>query len=115
MTPSTLLTVQEVADQLAISGRGVYRLISQGQIAFVSLGKKCYRFRPEDVAAFVRGRTKTKKVDECQFFGTRPRPAGAWNYSATDDELARLLQKVQREGRQSNSKRRSNGAGGLKA
>ena len=46
------LTVAEVADLLRVSNMTVYRLIQQGELAAVRVGRS-YRLRSEDVDAFL--------------------------------------------------------------
>lgn len=48
-----LLTVQNVADLLAVSATTVYRLKRRGELPFVKVGGSL-RFRAQDVAAFAR-------------------------------------------------------------
>ena len=52
--PRRLLTVAEVADLLKISRRHVRRLIADGRLHVIRLGR-AVRIRPESVAALVVG------------------------------------------------------------
>jgi excisionase family DNA binding protein len=50
-----LLTVNEVADLLRVSRMTVYRLIKEGQLAALRVGRN-YRLREDDVDEYLRQR-----------------------------------------------------------
>jgi excisionase family DNA binding protein len=50
-----LLTVNEVADLLRVSRMTVYRLIKEGQLAAIRVGRS-YRLREDDVDEYLRQR-----------------------------------------------------------
>jgi excisionase family DNA binding protein len=50
-----LLTVNEVADLLRVSRMTVYRLIKEGQLAAIRVGRN-YRLREDDVDEYLRQR-----------------------------------------------------------
>jgi excisionase family DNA binding protein len=52
LSRSRFLTVNEVADLLRVSSMTIYRLIKDGEIAAVRVGKS-YRLREDDVDAFL--------------------------------------------------------------
>lgn len=56
--PDKLLTVQQVADQLAVSRSSVYRLIWRGHLRAVDVGygieRPRYRVTPDDLAALLQ-------------------------------------------------------------
>ena len=54
-TEARLLTVNEVADLLRVSRMTVYRLIRQGDIAALRVGRN-YRLREEDVQSYLNER-----------------------------------------------------------
>ena len=54
-TEARLLTVNEVADLLRVSRMTVYRLIRQGDIAALRVGRN-YRLREEDVHSYLNER-----------------------------------------------------------
>jgi len=54
-TEARLLTVNEVADLLRISRMTVYRLIKEGQIAALRVGRS-YRLREDDVDDYLSQR-----------------------------------------------------------
>ncbi len=49
---SRFVTVAEVADQLRVSNMTVYRLVQNGQLAAVRVGRS-YRIREEDVDRYL--------------------------------------------------------------
>lgn len=54
---SKLLTVNEVAELLRVSKAMAYKLLDQGDIASVLVGKRTRRVKPEDLESYVnRGR-----------------------------------------------------------
>lgn len=52
LSRSRFLTVTEVADLLRVSSMTIYRLIKDGELAAVRVGKS-YRLREDDVDAFL--------------------------------------------------------------
>jgi excisionase family DNA binding protein len=54
-TEARLLTVNEVADLLRVSRMSVYRLIKEGQVAALRVGRS-YRLREDDVDHYLSGR-----------------------------------------------------------
>jgi excisionase family DNA binding protein len=54
-TEARLLTVNEVADLLRVSRMTVYRLIKQGDMAAIRVGRG-YRLREEDVHSYLNER-----------------------------------------------------------
>ena len=54
-TEARLLTVNEVADLLRVSRMTVYRLIKDGEMAAVRVGRS-YRLREDDVDTYLRDR-----------------------------------------------------------
>jgi excisionase family DNA binding protein len=54
-TEARLLTVNEVADLLRVSRMTVYRLIKEGQISALRVGRN-YRLREDDVDTYLSGR-----------------------------------------------------------
>jgi excisionase family DNA binding protein len=54
-TEARLLTVNEVADLLRVSRMTVYRLIKQGEMAALRVGRN-FRLREEDVHSYLRQR-----------------------------------------------------------
>jgi excisionase family DNA binding protein len=54
-TEARLLTVNEVADLLRVSRMTVYRLIKEGEIAALRVGRS-YRLREDDVDEYLSGR-----------------------------------------------------------
>jgi excisionase family DNA binding protein len=54
-TEARLLTVNEVADLLRVSRMTVYRLIKEGQIGALRVGRN-YRLREDDVATYLSER-----------------------------------------------------------
>ena len=54
-TEARLLTVNEVADLLRVSRMTVYRLINQGEIAALRVGR-IYRLREDDVDTYLSDR-----------------------------------------------------------
>ena len=60
-----LITVKEFAGRLSVSVQQVYRLINDGAIPVVNVGKRCYRLDEEDVARFLEKRREQK----CQSSG----------------------------------------------
>ena len=54
-TEARLLTVNEVADHLRVSRMTVYRLIRQGDMAALRVGRN-YRLREEDVHSYLNER-----------------------------------------------------------
>lgn len=54
-TEARLLTANEVADLMRVSRMTVYRLIKNGEMPSLRVGKG-YRFREEDVHDYLRGR-----------------------------------------------------------
>ena len=54
-TEARLLTASEVADLMRVSRMTVYRLIKNGEMPSLRVGKG-YRFREEDVHDYLRGR-----------------------------------------------------------
>lgn len=55
--PLKLLTVKEVATALSVSKSLVYQLVDRGELPYVPVGtSKAYRFDPDDIVAFIRGR-----------------------------------------------------------
>jgi excisionase family DNA binding protein len=54
-TEARLLTVNEVADLLRVSRMTVYRLIKEGQVAALRVGRS-YRLREDDVDHYLSGR-----------------------------------------------------------
>jgi excisionase family DNA binding protein len=54
-TEARLLTVNEVADLLRVSRMTVYRLIKEGQVAALRVGRS-YRLREDDVDQYLSGR-----------------------------------------------------------
>lgn len=53
----SLLTVQDVADRLKVSESTVRRLIDQGAIPIVRIGRQI-RIRPEDVEKYIKQQTE---------------------------------------------------------
>ena len=51
-----LLTVQNVADRLAVDPKTVRRWAWNGELAYVRLAAKAIRFKPEDVERFIADR-----------------------------------------------------------
>ncbi len=51
--PETLLTIEQVAEQLQISTRGVYRLMKIDEIKAFRVGKR-WRFTQSEVSAYVK-------------------------------------------------------------
>jgi excisionase family DNA binding protein len=51
-----LLTADQVAEQLGITRRFVWRLAREDKLPRVELGPKCVRFDPADVDAFIEER-----------------------------------------------------------
>jgi excisionase family DNA binding protein len=59
---STLLTVKEVAQKLNVSTRTVERMMEDGKIAFIKIGK-CVRMREEHLEGWLDKKTvKAKKI-----------------------------------------------------
>ena len=60
-----LLTVNDVAEFLAVSPSLVYRLAADGELPSYRIGKGTLRFRPEDVEEYLdshaQGRTRARK------------------------------------------------------
>lgn len=58
-----LLTMQEAADALSISRKGLLANIRAGRLAYVNVGlgeeRESRRFRPSDIAAFVQAQRRT--------------------------------------------------------
>ena len=54
-TQARLLTVNEVADLLRVSRMTVYRLIKEGQLAAIRVGRN-YRLREDDVDEYLSKR-----------------------------------------------------------
>jgi excisionase family DNA binding protein len=54
-TEARLLTVNEVADLLRVSRMTVYRLIKQGEMAALRVGRN-FRLREEDVHSYLKER-----------------------------------------------------------
>lgn len=52
LSRSRFFTVTEVADLLRVSSMTIYRLIKEGELAAVRVGKS-YRLREDDVDAFL--------------------------------------------------------------
>jgi excisionase family DNA binding protein len=55
-TDHQLLTVREVADTMRVSTMTVYRLIRDGEMPAIRVGKH-FRLRTDDVAAYLESRT----------------------------------------------------------
>lgn len=53
-----LLTPAQVADLLGIDVRTLRRWKSAGRIKGVSLGKRCVRFKPEEIDRIIKGGLK---------------------------------------------------------
>ena len=52
-TAGRLITADEAADRLGISGRFVRLLADRGELPVIRLGKKCVRFDRDDVEAMI--------------------------------------------------------------
>jgi hypothetical protein len=57
MALEELLTKKEVAEKIQQTPRTIEHLMARG-LPFIKLGKKCVRFRPSDVAAFLEKHTR---------------------------------------------------------
>jgi len=57
--PNPLLTVQQAAAFLNVTTRTARRMIKDGRLPAIRLGRMV-RIRPEDLAALVTGQTRTK-------------------------------------------------------
>jgi excisionase family DNA binding protein len=63
-TLEPLMSVEDVADVLAISARGVYRLMGRGDLVAVKIGS-CTRIEPEELRRYIaeRRRPAEKETD----------------------------------------------------
>ena len=57
---ANLLTASDVAEQLSVHKSTVYDSFSRGDLVGVRLGKKCIRFRQDDVDRFVEDRVEQR-------------------------------------------------------
>jgi excisionase family DNA binding protein len=48
-----LLTVSELAEVLHVAPGSIYHWLSQGRLPAVRFGKRCVRFRQDDIRAFL--------------------------------------------------------------
>lgn len=51
------MTVAEIADLLEVSKMTVYRLVHDGTLPAINAGKRSYRVRRADVAAYIKKQT----------------------------------------------------------
>jgi excisionase family DNA binding protein len=63
-TLEPLMSIDEVAEVLAISARGVYRLMNRGDLVTVKVGN-CTRVEPEELRRYIAGRRRPadKEID----------------------------------------------------
>ena len=70
MTAPRLLTVAEVADLFRVSSMTVYRLIRNGELAAVRVGRS-YRVRERDLQAYLQAQVVDPEVMELPDAGAR--------------------------------------------
>jgi excisionase family DNA binding protein len=74
-------TVEDVAQYLATTARGIYELIEQGRLPYRKLGGR-YLFRPEHVEAFLAelpGMNVEEALKRCRDLGYMPARVGEAN------------------------------------
>lgn len=62
MTDTKLMTVDEVAEYVGLTSFTVRRLAKKGSIPAAKVGRS-FRFKPEDLNAYLRGQYKTGEPD----------------------------------------------------
>lgn len=61
-TLEPLMSIDEVAEVLAISARGVYRLMGRGDLVAVKVGG-CTRVEPEELRRYIAGRRRSPEKE----------------------------------------------------
>ena len=94
-----LLNIKDVAAQLGVSARHVYRLIDSGELTHTLVGKRAVRVSSEALAAFLKSRTcQSEKIRE---------DGGTLRFATGGKEFIESALKTRQRHRRSSSKPKS--------